>query len=275
MLIEEYMNKITYFLIVLVLFSCQKEETGGIPTYLKIDNITLNEGNTTSNITDAWVYINDQTQGVYELPAKFPVLEEGIQTVRIKAGIKVNGIASSRIANPFYTSYYEDINFTPNETKTITPIVNYLDSIDFFLEDFEGSGLAIDTDSLSFTRDNIDGLDGNYGKITLRDSMYISEITTFELKNLPQAGADVYLELDYKSNTQFLVGVYVNYPQSVIQKDLLWINPKEEWNKIYVNLTTTISEGINASSFKIFIGMRRDFELEKNELYFDNLKVVY
>ena len=269
------MKKITHFLIVLALASCQKEDTEGIPTYLKIDNIALDEGSTTSNITDAWVYVNDQLQGVYELPAKFPVLEEEIQTVRIKAGIKVNGIASSRIANPFYTSYYEDINFTPNETKTITPIVNYLDSIDFFLEDFEGSGLEIDTDSLSFTRDNIDGLDGNYGKITLRDSMYISEITTFELKNLPQAGAPVFLELDYKSNTQFLVGVYVNDPQSVIQKDLLWINPKEEWNKIYVNLTTTISEGINASSFKVFIGMKRDFELEKNELYFDNLKVVY
>jgi hypothetical protein len=269
------MKKITHFMIVLVFASCQKEDTEGIPTYLKIDNITLDEGNTTSNITDAWVYVNDQLQGVYELPAKFPVLEEEIQTVRIKAGIKVNGIASSRIANPFYTSYYEDITFTPNETKTITPIVSYLNGIDFFLEDFEGSGLEIDTDSLSFTRDNIDGLTGNYGKITLKDSMYISEITTFELKNLPQAGAPVFLELDYKSNTQFLVGVYVNYPQSVIQKDLLWINPKQEWNKIYVNLTTTISEGINASSFKLFIGMKRDFELEKNELYFDNLKVVY
>ena len=268
------MKEITYLLIKLILASCQKEDTGGIPTYLKIDNIALDEGSTTSNITDAWVYVNDQLQGVYELPAKFPVLKEGIQNVRIKAGIKVNGIASSRIANPFYTSYYEDITFTPNETKTITPIVSYLNGIDFFLEDFEGSGLEIDTDSLSFTRDNIDGLDGNYGKITLQDSMYISEITTFELKNLPQAGAPVFLELDYKSNTQFLVGVYVNYPQSVIQKDLLWINPKQEWNKIYVNLTTTISEGINASSFKVFIGMKREGE-DPNELYFDNLKVVY
>ena len=269
------MKKIKYFLIVLVLSSCQKENTVDIPTFLKIDNIALDEGSTTSNITDAWVFVNDQLQGVYELPAKFPVLEEEIQTVRIKAGIKINGIASSRIAYPFYTSYFEDITFTPNETKTITPIVSYLNGIDFFLEDFEGSGLEIDTDSLSFTRDNIDGLDGNYGKITLQDSMYISEITTFELKNLPQAGAPVFLELDYKSNTQFLVGVYVNYPQSVIQKDLLWINPKQEWNKIYINLTTTISEGINASSFKVFIGMKRDFELEKNELYFDNLKIVY
>jgi hypothetical protein len=76
------MKKITYLLIVLVLSSCQKEDTVDIPTYLKIDNIVLDEGNTTSIITDAWVYVNDQLQGVYELPAKFPVLEEDIQTVK-------------------------------------------------------------------------------------------------------------------------------------------------------------------------------------------------
>jgi len=270
------MKKIKYFLIVLVLSSCQKENTVDIPTFLKIDNIALDEGSTTSNITDAWVYVNDQLQGVYELSAKFPVLEEEIQTVRIKAGIKINGIASSRIAYPFYTSYFEDITFTPNETKTITPIVSYLDSTNFFQEDFEGTGVNIEISAISDTTllELVDG-DNHYGAGILSDSLFIFEISTDELKDLPQAGSPVFLELDYKSNTQFLVGVYVNYPQSVIQKDLLWINPKQEWNKIYVNLTTTISEGINASSFKVFIGMRRDFEFEKNELYFDNLKVVY
>jgi len=272
------MKEITYLLIILILASCQKEDSGGIPTYLKIDNITLDEGNTTSNITDAWVYVNDQLQGVYELPANFPVLQEEIQTVRIKAGIKVNGIASSRIAYPFYTSYYKDITFIPSETDSIAPIiVSYLDSIDFFLEDFEGAGVNIEVTAISDTTfiPLNDGNNNYGGGVLLGDSLFTFEIATDELKDLPQAGAPVFLELDYKSNTQFLVGVYVNYPQSVIQKDLLWINPKEDWNKIYVNLTTTISEGINATSFKVFIGMKRDFELDKNELYFDNLKVVY
>ena len=271
------MKKLTYLLIVLVLASCQKEDTGGIPTYLKIDNITLDEGSTNSNITDAWVYVNDQLQGVYELPAKFPVLEEEIQTVRIKAGIKINGIASSRIAYPFYTSYYEDITFNASKTKTITPIVSYLNGIDFFLEDFEGTGVNIEISAISDTSllKLVDG-DNHYGGgVLLGNSLFTFEIATDELKDLPQAGAPVFLELDYKSNTQFLVGVYVNYPQNIIQKDLLWINPTQEWNKIYVNLTSTISEGINASSFKVFIGMKRDFQLEKNELYFDNIKVVY
>ena len=71
------------------------------------------------------------------------------------------------------------------------------------------------------------------------------------------------------------MGVYINYPQSVVQKDLLWISPKEDWNKIYVNLTSTISEGIGATSFKVFVGMKRDPELDENKLYFDNFKVVY
>jgi hypothetical protein len=270
------MKKISYLLTVLVIFSCQKQDVKGIPSFLKIDNIVLGEENTSSNISDAWVYINDQLQGVYELPAKFPVLDEEIKTLRIKAGIKVNGIASSRIAYPFYTSYYEETSFDQNETKTIIPIVSYLDSIDYFLEDFEGAGVNIEISPISDTSLSIiDDGNNNFCSGFLTDSLFTFEVSTDELINLPQAGSPVFLELDYKSNTQFLVGVYVNYPQSVIQKDLLWINPKEDWNKIYINLTSTISEGINATSFKVFIGMKRDFELEENILSFDNLKVIY
>jgi hypothetical protein len=269
------MKKITYLVVLLIISACQKEEnSNAIPAYLKIDTITLDENNTTINITDAWVYVDDQLQGVYELPATFPMLETDYQTLRIKAGIKSNGIASSRIAYPFYTSFIDTVLFTPNQTITVAPTVSYLDSLDFWLEDFE-TGLSLDTDSLSFSIDNFNGIDNKYGKITLQDSMFLSEITTFEFPHLPQSGAPVFLELDYKCDTEFLVGVYVNFPQSVLQKDLLWINPKNDWNKIYINLTSTISEGVGAESFKVFIGLKRDFDLEKNELYFDNLKIVY
>ena len=267
------MNRIIALLLLISIISCKKENINNIPSYITIESITLNE-NSTHNITDAWVYINDQLQGVYELPAEFPVLENEVQTLRVRAGIKSNGIASSRIAYPFYSSYFEEVMFNPDSIIIITPTVSYLDSLDFWLEDFE-IGLSLDVDSLSFSTDNFNGIDNEYGKITLQDSMFLSEITTFELPPLPQAGAPVFLELDYKSNAQFLVGVYVNFPQDVLQKDLLWINPKDDWNKIYINLTSTISEGVGAESFKVFIGMKRDFSLDKNELYFDNVKVVY
>ena len=101
-------DKIKYILCLLILLSsCKKEPVNKIPGFIKIDDIILNN-NTTDNITDAWVYINDQLQGVYELPAHFPVLEIGKNKLRIRAGIKNNGIASSRAAYPFYSSYIEE-----------------------------------------------------------------------------------------------------------------------------------------------------------------------
>ena len=230
------MKKITYLVALLVISACQKEENPNtIPAYLKIDTITLDESNTTTNITDAWVYINDQLQGVYELPAKFPVLENDYQTLRIKAGIKSNGIASSRIAYPFYASFIDTVIFSPNQTITVNPTVSYLDSLDFWLEDFEGAGMDLETTIISDTilLEFTDSLGNQYGGGVLNDSLITFEIATDKLLNLPQAGSAVFLELDYKCNTQFLVGVYINYPQSVVQKDLLWINSRQDWNKIY------------------------------------------
>ncbi len=271
------MKKILLLLTATILIACKKDKTEAIPAYLKIDAITLNEGSSTDNITDAWVYINEQLQGVYELPAEFPVLESERKHIRIKAGIKINGIASSRIAYPFYKSFIDSATFTPSKTTTIHPTVSYTDSAKFFVEDFEGVGLDISnsTNSDTVLIKLTDSLGNKYAAGILNDSLITFEIATKELFNLPQAGAPVFLELDYKNTTSFLVGVYVNYPESVVQKDLLWVNPKQDWNKIYVNLTSIISQGINASSFKVFIGMRRDFSESQNEIYFDNLKVVY
>ena len=72
---------------------------------------------------------------------------------------------------------------------------------------------------------------------------------------LPQQGAPVYLEIDYKSSTEFLVGMYINYSQDVVKRELLWVTPKQDWNKIYINLTSTVSESIGAVSFKVFINI--------------------
>ena len=80
------MKKINFLIALLIISACQKEENPNtIPTYLKIDAITLDENNLNTNITDAWVYIDEQKQGVYELPVKFPVLEKDYLALRIRA----------------------------------------------------------------------------------------------------------------------------------------------------------------------------------------------
>ena len=163
------MNRIIALLLLTSIISCKKEDINDIPSYMTIEEITLDE-NSTHNITDAWVYIDDNLHGVYELPANFPILTQGKHKLRIKAGIKDNGIAGTRIPYPFYSSYIEEEHeFNPETIMSITPIVSYLEStvLDDESEDFDGNGLNLDTDSVTFSIDNTTPLDGNYGIVTL------------------------------------------------------------------------------------------------------------
>ncbi len=270
------MKEIALIILIGLVISCKKD-MNDIPSYISIDNISLSS-NTTENITDAWVYIDDNLQGVYELPANFPVLALGKHKLRVKAGIKDNGIAGTRITYPFFTSYIiEEQEFNATETISIFPEVDYLENTNFFIENFESSGIKLEETSISDTLIiQIQDYNNKYASGVLTDSLITFEVvTTEQFSDIPQEGAPVYLELDYKCNTRFLVGMYVNFPSAVLQKDLLWINPKENWNKIYINLTPTVSESVGADNFKIFITMKRDFILDTNMIYFDNLKLVY
>ena len=272
-------SRITYkiFVFLFIFISCEKDNK--IPSYLKVNNVNLNYnqnfGSITENITDVWVYIEDNLQGVYEIPVEFPVLEEGIKNIRVKAGIKANGIASTRIQYPFYSSFLDTINLVKDETIEIFPTFSYNDAFDAIIEDFENSGTTVDSTTSSeidFTIVNED--ENKYAFAEIISPLINFEIATKDL-TLPQQGAPVYLELDYKSSTEFLVGMYINYPQDVVKSELVWVTSKQDWNKIYINLTQTVSESIGAQSFKVFINMRRNDPSSNEEISLDNIKVLY
>ena len=273
------MKKITYLLTLLVFASCQKEDAVGIPAYIKIENIYLGENDSNSTITDAWVYVNGQLQGVYELPAKFPVLEEGNANIKVYAGIKNNGIASDRVIYPFYSSDTTNKVLTINASTEIYPTVNIKGNIDGQFDDFD-NGYSFNSDACFQVL--LGGPYGKYGSLSLSDSdsILITEINyqdfPLSFDNVPQQGSPTYMELDYKNNTSFLVGMYINSPNSpTLEKGLLWINPKEDWNKIYIDLTQTVSEAIGAETFSIFIKMQRDSNLDENKLDFDNIRIIH
>jgi len=272
-------SRITYkiFIFLFIFISCEKDDK--IPSYLKVNNVNLNYnqnfGSITENITDVWVYFEDNLQGVYEIPVEFPVLEEGIKNIRVKAGIKANGIASTRIQYPFYSSFLDTINLVKDETIEIFPTFSYNDAFDAIIEDFENSGTTVDstiTSEIDFTIVNED--ENKYAFAEIVSPLINFEIATQDL-TLPQQGAPVYLELDYKSSTEFLVGMYINYPQDVVKSELVWVTSKQDWNKIYINLTQTVSESIGAQSFKVFFNMRRNDPSSNEEISLDNIKVLF
>ncbi len=275
MLNSRIIYKIFVFLFIFI--SCEKDDK--IPSYLKVNNVNLNYnqnfGSITENITDVWVYIEDNLQGVYEIPVEFPVLEEGIKNIRVKAGIKANGIASTRIQYPFYSSFLDTINLVKDETIEIFPTFSYNDAFNAIIEDFENSGTTVDStisSEIDFTIVNED--ENKYAFAEIISPLINFEIATQDL-TLPQQGSPVYLELDYKSSTEFLVGMYINYPQDVVKSELVWVTSKQDWNKIYINLTQTVSESIGAQSFKVFINMRRNDPSSNEEISLDNIKVLY
>ena len=273
------------FLCVFVFVACQKDEVA-IPTYFHINEIGFNDNingeTSTSKISDVWFYVNDQKQGIYEMPCIFPVIDDGTNNIKIFSGIKVNGISASRDIYPFYESYDTTLNFISDSILSLVPTTKYKQNLNFYSEDFDGLGNNFDISINSDTNfisplptDSVYGQLSNVGKVILQNPFLNFEATTFEIDDFPSAGSPVYIELDYKNNSTFIIGAYINFSQSVIKKSIIAINPSEDWNKIYVNLTPTINESIGAQSLKVFISMLRPESMNSAELSIDNFKIIY
>ena len=109
----------------LVLNSCKEDEP--IPAYIKIDAVDLTtdqntEGWNSQGIKDAWVYIDNNLVGAFELPAEFPVLEEGTHNISVGGGILLNGISSTRTEYPMYRFYESTVSLIPEQTTTVNPV---------------------------------------------------------------------------------------------------------------------------------------------------------
>ena len=128
-----------YAFLVLAVFSvvfasCRKfEGSQTIPAYIHIESIVVDSltdyftyGATTSKITDAWVYVDDDPIGCFELPATFPVLKHGPHKVTVYGGIMSNGIAAARATYPFYKpQIYESLNLVEDSIVNLQPVLNY------------------------------------------------------------------------------------------------------------------------------------------------------
>jgi len=300
------------FLFSLILVSsCQKfkgDQT--IPAYIRIDSITLqtnyeNEGAPTSNITDAWVYINNEPIGAYELPVVFPVLAKGLTEVRIDPGIELNGIAALRTPYPFYKSIVqevmlvegEEVNlnsdtlFKGNEYVPYTAVTGYYSNLEFvWMEDFEDPSLSLDSTSKSLTditrtdpANNPEAFLANYSKYSglmiLDEDKFLIDVATNVGNNdgfiLPKVGEFVFLEFDFKNNNYFTTGFYARELSQIVQHPMLNMNPTDEWKKIYVNLTPGISSSTAAIDFNIFFGSYKETAVDAPRILIDNIKLIH
>ncbi|MBR5602816.1 MAG: hypothetical protein IKW51_01195 [Bacteroidales bacterium] len=276
--------------------SCNKfEGSQEIPAYIHVDTFLLTtnyiyEGAASHNITDVWLYIDDNLQGCYEMPATIPVLERGKHKITIYPGIKLNGNSSTRTINPFYQPYIiEEFELKEKVVDTICPATTYhpIDesSINFkFMEDYE-SQIQLEDEQNSQTsiirtdRDDPERWDDQYNNSHYSGYVHLSDTITYfcvasdEYRDLPNQGNSIFLEIDYKCTDLFEVGLFAKI-SNVENLPLVYVNPSPKWNKIYINLGPNITDNQDAEYFKFYIAGRID-ENSEAEYYFDNIKLVY
>jgi hypothetical protein len=268
----------------LLLYSCNKEEP--IPAYIHIDKIDLKtnysiQGSNSHKIIDAWIYVDDQLVGAFELPCTVPVLYEGNHEVKILAGIKENGISDTRIVYPYYSSFQVNISLAKGEISTIIPVVNYLSDAQFiWLDDFEGAVPSIcDSSTTSDTAMQVTHLPSqvfeNAGSavVTLVNGVYYgNSCSSYILSKTDQ----VFLELNYNCNTEFSIGLegYSSSGNLNLKQTLITLRAVTGWNKVYINLTNAISNDPKSLKFKLFFSMKYNTSLSSSNLFIDNIKLV-
>ncbi|MDD5571886.1 MAG: hypothetical protein PHD97_12120, partial [Bacteroidales bacterium] len=171
-------------IIILVVFlfiafsSCKViDPAEAIPSYIRIGKIDLNtnystQGDSSNGIVDAWVYVDDQAIGAFELPVSIPVLNEGKRNVKISPGIKLNGMSGYRSIYPFYDSYViSNFELIKDSVRSIYPSVQYNANTKFyFKEDFEMGTMLVktsisDTSIVIVDKDNPTSNNKKYGAI--------------------------------------------------------------------------------------------------------------
>ena len=58
-------------------------------------------------------------------------------------------------------------------------------------------------------------------------------------------------------------------------KDLIYLSTTDEWKKIYINLTSTISYDTDAFQYKFLISAEHNTSLEESMVLIDNFKLIY
>src|ERR1700748_1320263 len=122
----------SYCLVFAILFcDCNKEKLKApVVSYLQIDTALVavtstSQGTTSNNITDMWVYVNQQYKGAYPLGHLIPVVSTGITDILILPGIKNNGISDTRQPYTFLSGIEMSLNMVPNKVTRLKPAFPY------------------------------------------------------------------------------------------------------------------------------------------------------
>ncbi len=271
-----------------LMYSCNlinpSEET---PAYINIDTVFVrvndfDKGAATHQISNIWLTVGNTALGTFEMPFTVPSLKTGIQELFIRPGIRVNGIAMSRIVYPFFEPYRITIDLVPGKMHTIIPEYEYVkDKCKFpWIEEFEDAGVSFIYSQYTDTtfRNQTDTVrSGRYsGAVYLNAENRFFEATGPMDFILPRNSVPILFEFDYLNSVGFEIGLYVMEDGAAIWNSLVFVKANPVWKRFYVDLQTTVGINPNAEAFRI--GLRAEFDstgTSKQGIILDNVKLIH
>lgn len=258
-----------------------------IPTYIKVDKLHVavnsGQGSASNKIKDVWVFMDGNMVGVYQLPALFPVIgDEGRHSFLFSPGILDNGIDNTHVIYRLMKGETKELSLINGSTISADPVtINYFPADEFpWMEDFENqSQLSLvtsdTTNPLLYETHASELFEGvASGIISINSSHNAFRIEMFEAVTLPITSV-TYLEMNYRCDYPFYVGLSGEKSTGNIDKYVVAINPSAEWNKIYVNLGDAVRSLNPALGYKVFMSSSLSEGATSGTFRFDNLKLVH
>lgn len=238
---------------------------------------TTNQNANDHNITDLWIYNNQQFIGVYALGSKVTMTYSTRPSkLTVFAGIKQNGISDTRVFYPFYEQLNLDTFAELGAHLQIPLIFNYKSQCTFtWTETFDELGTSMrksDVSDAGYTLIHLDAYQGKSLECNLDSTKTIAQLESSAYFTLPINTSNVYLELQYQCTSELQVGL-IN--TNGLEKEIMRLYPNNTWNKIYIALGNTINAEPKSAVYKIYFRSLRAIGGNPVRFRLDNIKLVH
>ena len=281
-----------------------------IPAYLWVDSVDFqitnaaDQGTASHKITDVWVTADGKSLGMYQIPARIPVLEDGVTRLHIEAGVMLGGVPQKRGKYPFYTIQMLNPDLKKGKIDTLIPHFTYTENAKFYWkEDFESAGILFTAygKSAPMRKTSDEALlfhhpqeENNYSGIVelpYNDNdtatVYHFEIRTINPVELTyQSAYYCLMEINFCITHDVEIGMITHSANSIILDKQVPLanltgyenisNQNPVWKKVYVNFTEEIgyASSDQMKNFDIYIRSTISTN-EKARFLFDNIKLIY
>jgi len=238
--------------------------------YLTVDSVGFNQNLvpsiTDQRIEDIYVYADGKLLGAYQVPFTIPVTDLSKKRISLLAGVYADGIRNARVQYPFFATIDSTFVWEAGKNYRMRPVFNYVSYVSSpfkFSENFERGFSRLDT----FQSDGADVRIRQHTNLELPsgETSYLEVSSDTNIAVLLQVATEgelpaidrsrpTYLEFQFQSNFDMIVGVLVKEPGSEqwIPAYNLYLKPSGSWKKVYCTLDDEVASAPSGSKFKIF-----------------------